>query len=268
MSTRQHETDRLSLPGAHHVEVYLSYPDRPADWAVVFVHGFGSTRLGEKAQALEAVCARHGLTFAAFDFRGHGQSSGTLLELRGSGLLLDLEAVQGHLAGRGVRRLCLVGSSMGGWASAWFTLRHPEIVPACVLIAPAFDFIRSRWARLSEAERAQWQQTGRLRVRNEWLDTEIGYALVEESDQYPLEQLAAGWQRPLLIFHGMRDDTVSYRDSLTFVERASFADMELRLLRGGDHRLSVFKDEIAETACRFLMQRQAGVIAGSAPPGG
>ena len=132
MSTRRQETERLPLPGRGAVEVSLTFVEEPAEWAVLYVHGFGSTRMGEKPAAFEAACARRGWTFASFDFRGHGQSSGTLLELRPSGLLEDLTVVGEYLARRGVRRLGLVGSSMGGWASAWFSVRSPERVLACV----------------------------------------------------------------------------------------------------------------------------------------
>jgi pimeloyl-ACP methyl ester carboxylesterase len=256
MSDRQHTLTRLTVPTGGEVEAYLSYPQQPQESAILFVHGFGSGRGGEKAVALEAECARHGLTFASFDFRGHGQSTGTLLELRGSGLLADLEAVHAYLAERGVRRLGLVGSSMGGWASAWFAVRHPEAVASVVLIAPAFNFVRARWASLTEPQRQHWRQTGRLRVRNEWLDTEIGYGLVEEIDQFPMEDLAAKWARPLLIFHGMNDQTIPCADSLDFVQRAAFPTIELRLLKSGDHRLSAFKEELAEAACRFSITHQ------------
>lgn len=249
MTTRSLVNDRLPLPAGGHLNAYLSWTERPRDWAVVSLHGLGSQRGGEKALALEAAAARRGWTFASFDFRGHGTSTGTLLELRGDSLLDDLAALRRYLASHGVRRLCLVGSSMGGWAATWFTARHPDVVPACAVIAPAFDFLRSRWSRLSEPERLAWQQTGRLRLRNDWIDTELGYGVVEDIPRFPVTELAARWIRPLLIFHGMRDDVVPYHDSLAFVERVRGPDVELRLYRDGDHRLVAYKEEMAEAAC-------------------
>lgn len=252
MNARRQESVRLPLLSGGAVQVGVSYPQAPGAWAVLYVHGLGSTRSGEKSIALEAACARRGWTFAALDFRGHGESTGTLLELRGSGLLEDLSAVRDYLAGEGIHRICPVGSSMGGWAAAWFTLRSPQTVPACVLIAPALDFLHNRWAGLSEGEREDWKQSGRLRVRNEWIDTEIGYGLVEEQDDFPFEKLAAEVSRPLLIYHGLRDTTIPALSSIAFVERAAHPDIELRLLKKGDHRLSDYKEEIAEAACDFF----------------
>jgi alpha-beta hydrolase superfamily lysophospholipase len=255
MSARRTDSVRLPLPAAGALQLHVSYSDERADFAVVYVHGFGSTGFGEKAQAVEAACARRGWTYATFDFRGHGQSTGTLLELRGSLLLEDLEAIWEHLVARGVQNLCPIGSSMGGWAAAWFTLRHAHHVPACVLMAPALDFVHSRWATLTEEERRRWRETGRLRVNNQWVDAEIGYGLVEEIDQFRGERLAAGLARPILIFHGMRDEVVPYTASVAFLQTAVYPDMELRLFKDGDHRLLAYKDEVTEAACDFFAAR-------------
>src|SRR4051794_37008882 len=139
----------------------LSYAQTPGEFAVVWVHGFGSHRGGEKALAVEAACSRRGWAFPAFDFRGHGQSSGAMHELRPSRLIEDLTAVQAYLLGRGVRKLGLIGSSMGGFAAAWFA-HGSEAVAACVLLAPAFRFPQARWDQLTLAQREEWKRTGRL----------------------------------------------------------------------------------------------------------
>src|SRR5262245_54820190 len=101
-----HETVRIPVSTGEIVGD-LSFAQAAGDWAVVWVHGFGSRRGGEKSQAVEAACSRRGWTFAAFDFRGHGESSGPMRDLRAAGLLEDLAAVREHLAARGVRRFGL-----------------------------------------------------------------------------------------------------------------------------------------------------------------
>ncbi len=252
MSSRQHEPLRLVLPTGEELHGTLSFRGRVGPELVLYVHGFGSHHAGEKAQAIEAACARRGWSFAAFDFRGHGQSAGTLLHLCGSGLQADLDCAWAHIQERGARRLFLVGSSMGGWASSWFAVRHAAEVAALVAIAPAFDFLGRRWDEVDEQQRRAWRDTGRLRFRNQWLDVELGHGLIEERDQFRVEDLAARWATPLLVFHGLRDETVPWREALDFVARCDFPDVELRLFKNGDHRLLALKDEMTEEACRFF----------------
>ena len=248
----RHVELRLHLAADGWLQGDLWLPAAPTACAVLFIHGFGSVRQGEKAQALRAACARRGWAFAAFDFRGHGASSGTLLDLRGSGLLADLDAIRAALARQGIATLLPVGSSMGGWAAAWYTLVNPGVVPACVVLAPAFFWLTNRWSKLTDAERRAWQETGKLRVKNAWVEGEIGWGLAAESPQYPWQRLAAEWQRPLLIFHGMADDVVPYSQSVYFTEQVRHPDVELRLFKDGDHRLTAQKDLIAEAACAFF----------------
>jgi pimeloyl-ACP methyl ester carboxylesterase len=175
-----------------------------------------------------------------------------MLDLKGSQLLADLDAVYGFLAQHGVTRLGLVGSSMGGWASAWYAFQHADRVAATALIAPGFHFLTARWDRLNEAERQRWKQEGFLRIRNDWVDVDLGYGLVEEAPQFTHEALLQGLTRPTLIFQGMKDDIVPYTRVLSFVERFACPHIELRLYKDGDHRLTDRKEEMAEAACGFI----------------
>lgn len=248
-----HELVHIELPTGGTLAGDLSYAQTPGDAAVVWVHGFGSHRGGEKSQALEAACSRRGLTFAAFDFRGHGASSGQIRDLRATQLIADLGAIREYLAQRGIHRMALVGSSMGGFAAAWYALTvAADLVPACVLLAPAFRFLENRWNQLSPSERDAWRASGSRFVHNEWISAELGYGLVEEREQFRFVDLVARWTRPALIFHGLEDQVVPWRESVAFAEQVREPQVELRLLRGGDHRLTAAKDEIAEATCQFL----------------
>src|SRR5262245_15807295 len=100
---------QIPLPSGEVVRGDFAPGAGATDIAVVYVHGFGSHRGGEKAIALAAECARRRLTYAAFDFRGHGQSDGQMRALTASRLLEDLTAVSARLASCGRRRLALVG---------------------------------------------------------------------------------------------------------------------------------------------------------------
>ena len=222
------------------------------NFVVVWVHGFGSFRGGEKAAAVRAACLSRGWGFLACDFRGHGNSTGTMHELRASRLLEDLNAIREFLVAQNCPRFGLIGSSMGGFASVWFTRAHPESVVGGVLLAPAFGFLQRRWDRLTSLEREEWKRTDRLRVKNEWVETELAYGLVEERERFHPNDLAQGWNAPALLFHGLADDVVPVEDSLDFLRKTKYPGVELRIFQDGDHRLTAYKDEIAAEACRFF----------------
>ncbi|MCS6865779.1 MAG: alpha/beta fold hydrolase [Gemmataceae bacterium] len=246
------EIVRLPLPG-HDYLTGIFQPGATANgFVVLWVHGFGSHRGGEKALAVQQECDRRGWAFAAFDFRGHGESSGTMHELCATRLLADLVAIRDWLATRGYRRLGLVGSSMGGFAAAWFTRSYPEQVVGCVFIAPAFAFLQRRWDELTPAERDQWQRTNRRRVVNPWVTAELGFQLVAERERFQPAQLVAAWRTPALLFHGLADDIVPYTESLFFLQNVEYPSVELRLYKDGDHRLTVYKNAISAATGTFF----------------
>lgn len=239
---------------------YHFTPGRAGTPVVVFAHGLGSDRTGEKIGAFAAECAQRGWALVAADFRGHGQSDGTMVELSGPRLLEDLAAIVTYARQRAGGPLLLVGSSMGGWTAAWLTIARPALaglVDACALIAPALRFFD--WLNLRADERAAWQQTGRYHLRTQYLDLELGSQLLTDAAQYPFAMLLEQFARPAAIFHGMRDETIPYQLSLDFIEQARETRLELCLSREGDHRLITQKAVMARESCDLLARVTAPV---------
>jgi len=233
---------------------YLTGEGSTPDFTVLWVHGFGSWRGGEKAIAVREECRRRGWAFAAFDFRGHGRSGGTMHELRASRLLEELAAIRDFLASRGHTRYGLVGSSMGGFVSSWFAKNNPAAI-GLVLLAPAFRFLERRFESLTAEQLAEWKRTDRIRVKNDWVDTELAYGLIEERDRFRAADLMRGWSTPTLIFHGLADDVIPDAESVSFLRTVEYPHVELRLLKDGDHRLTAYKDEIATGVGTFFEAR-------------
>jgi uncharacterized protein len=219
---------------------------------VAFAHGLGSDRRGEKAAALATECARRGWAFGAFDFRAHGASDGAMVDLRGSQLLEDLNVICRFVSDRTRGRFFLVGSSMGGWATAWYAARNTRAVAGCALIAPAFHLLE--WRTLSPADREAWRRSGRRRLHDGPLDLELGYGFCEEGPRFPVDELAQLLRTPAIIFHGMEDEHVPFNDSVSFLQRSFIEFGELRLFKGGDHRLNSFKEDIARSSCDFFQR--------------
>jgi pimeloyl-ACP methyl ester carboxylesterase len=192
-----------------------------------------------------------GRAFTTFDFRAHGASPGEMRDLTLTGLLDDLARVlESH--GDRYARTVLVGSSMGGCTAAWWAARHPGRIHRCVLVAPAFRFPSSLAQDLGEERMAAWKRDGVLQWDAGFTTVPLGWGLMEDAATYDVEELRRTYATPTLIVHGMKDDSVPWRDSAEFMERCPFKGIELLLLADGDHRLSDHRHRLATEVARFF----------------
>jgi alpha-beta hydrolase superfamily lysophospholipase len=66
-----------------------------------------------------------------------------------------------------------------------------------------------------------------------------------------------GHAAPTLILHGMRDTAVLWQDSVSFMESTRSPDMELLLIKDGDHRLTDHKAHLFDVIAAWLKRKEA-----------
>jgi len=208
-----------------------------AEPGIVFLGGFHSDMTGSKAQFLAEWCAARGQAFLRLDYSGHGASGGRFEEGTIGRWAGDAEAALLALT-RGPQ--ILVGSSMGGWIALLLALRHQARVRALVGIAPAPDFTEDlMWAELPEPARQA------ILTQGQWLRPSaygepypITRALIEEGRSHLLLRGPIALDIPVRLLHGQADPDVPWRHSLRIAEHLTGTDVQVTLVKAGDHRLS------------------------------
>ncbi len=231
ISTERFEQDGVSI-------AYRLTRGRPGRAGIVWLGGFHSDMLGEKATALHVEAERAGRSFVRFDYLGHGESGGRFEDgaigrWRADALAVIDRLVEGPLV--------LVGSSMGGWMALLCALARPERVKALVLIAPAPDFTdRLMWAAFDAEQKRQILQEGRW-MRPSPYDP-AGYpitrALIEEGRSWNIMEREIPLDVPVRILQGGLDEDVPWSYSFQLVEKLRSQDVVWTLIKDGDHRLS------------------------------
>jgi len=193
---------------------------------------------GAKACALDDLAARQGWGFVRFDYQGHGASGGAFETCTIGTWVADARAVIDTLtAGPQI----LVGSSMGGWIATLVALARPERVAGLLCIAPALDFTQKLiWPRLGPETRAELLAKGRITVPSAYdpKGYPITRALIEEGARHCLLDAPIPLTIPVRILHGMADADVPWRHGLAFAEALIGADVQLTLVKDGEHSLS------------------------------
>jgi len=206
---------------------------------IVFLPGYMSDMAGGKATALFDRAAAEGRACLLLDYAGCGLSSGlfaeqTLLDWRGDVLDLIDAKVEGPVI--------IVGSSMGGWlmllAALALTQRDgPGRVAGLVGIAAAPDF--TDWGFTAE-EKAIILAEGQLREDTPYGDqpyvTTRGFWQSGEANRLLDAPIALAC--PVRLLHGQEDGDVPPEISLRLAAALTSDDVQVTLVKGGDHRLS------------------------------
>jgi len=189
---------------------------------------------GSKAEAVFDWARAQGRACLLLDYSGCGESDGDFAE---GTLSRWRDEVLALIAAHCSDQVVLIGSSMGGWLMLLVALAKPERVAALVGIAAAPDF--TAWGFSDE------QQTDLL----------AGETVLEENayGPQPTPTFAGFWKDgqanlllgqeialscPVQLLHGQQDPDVPWELSLRLARALRSADVQVCLIKDGDHRLS------------------------------
>ena len=212
---------------------------------VIFLPGFKSDMTGDKALALEAFCTARGNSFLRFDYQGHGQSSGDFNEGSISEWTSDaIDALDYLTSGQQV----LVGSSMGGWIMLLLANARPERIGGLIGLASAPDFTEDLIPKqLNDSQKKELKENGFITIRNEFDDEtpyQINKKLLDDGRNQLVLRSPINLDIPVRLIHGINDRDVPWATSMRIMDAITSNDIEVTLIKAGEHRLSKENDLI------------------------
>ena len=225
------ETRFLAMPDGRRI-AYRHLPGSGP--AVVFLPGYRSDMAGGKATALCEWAEAQGRACLLFDYSGCGESAGDFAE--GTLARWQEEAaalIASHVAGPVV----LVGSSMGGWLAVLLGRSLAARLAGLVGIAAAPDF--TEWG-YSDADKVRLTAGETVFADNPYgpepTPTHPGFWADGQARLVLSGEIAIDC--PVRLLHGQDDGDVPPEISLRLARSLRSQDVQVTLIKGGDHRLS------------------------------
>ncbi len=225
------DTQFHAMPDGRRIAYRLAPGRGPA---LVFLPGYMSDMAGGKATAVFDWARVQGRAALLLDYSGCGESpgdfaDGTLSRWREEVLAL----IAAHCRGEVV----LIGSSMGGWLMLLCALALPGQMAAIVGIAPAPDF--TDWGTIA-ADQARLAAGEKVLKENPYgpepTPTYPGFWADGQANRLLTGEIALDC--PVRLIHGQEDADVPWDISLRLAELLRSADVQVTLIKDGDHRLS------------------------------
>ncbi|MBP6362364.1 MAG: alpha/beta hydrolase [Novosphingobium sp.] len=206
--------------------------------ALVFLPGYMSDMAGGKACAVFDWAQAHGRSCLLLDYSGCGESpgrfaDGTLSRWRDEVLALIAAYCSGPVV--------LIGSSMGGWLMLLVALCIPNRVAALVGIATAPDF--TAWG-FSDEQQAELLAGETVLEENAYgpQPTPTFPGFWADGQGNLLLDTEIGLTCPVRLLHGQEDGDVPWQVSLRLAAALRSGDVQVTLIKDGDHRLSCDAD--------------------------
>jgi pimeloyl-ACP methyl ester carboxylesterase len=208
---------------------------------VLYLHGFASSAKSTKAAWFARRFAASGVVMQCPDLNAPRFETLTVTRM-----LDDVDRTIAALTA--AQPIVLFGSSLGGLVAYHSAVRNPRI-ERLVLLAPALDSVASLRRGLGAERVEQWRQEGSLDVFHYAYNAmrRVGYGLVEDAETY--DAFTTPLDRPMLVFQGRRDESVS----AAMVERFAATRPQVTLhLLDDDHQLMSSLEFIWRESARFI----------------
>lgn len=201
---------------------------------LVFLPGYMSDMAGGKATAIFDEAAAKGRACLLLDYSGCGESSGdfaggTLSRWREEVMALIDTYVEGPVL--------VTGSSMGGWLMLLVGLALGERLAGIIGIASAPDFT---WWGYTEEQRERLSAGEVVLEDNPYgpepTPTHPGFFADAEEQLQLVDEIPI--DAPVRLIHGQRDADVPWEISLKLSAALRSDDVQVTLVKDGDHRLS------------------------------
>ncbi|AKQ41017.2 alpha/beta hydrolase [Aurantiacibacter atlanticus] len=203
--------------------------------AVVFLPGYMSDMAGSKATAIFDLCAATGRECLLLDYSGCGESRGDFADGSLSRWQEEVCAlIDAHVE---CDRIVVAGSSMGGWLMLLVGLQLGARLAGLVGIASAPDF--SDWG-FSAEQKAQLKSGQTIYKDNPYgYDPTPTHSLFwNDAAKHELLDAPIALNCPVRLLHGQVDTDVAPDTSLRLAAALASDDVQVTLVKGGDHRLS------------------------------
>lgn len=217
---------------------------------IIMSHGLSVTHeIYEKSGwAMEA--AKKGYVCYIFDFCGGSQNSLSDMEFMDMTVMTeksDLEAVMDFVESKSfcdVDNLFMMGQSQGGLVTALEGAERKDEVAGMILLYPAFHIVNELHKAYESLEMVPEDGA-------EMGTTKVGSQYVKDIWDIDVMEMAKGYDKDVLIIHGMNDQSVPYINSVDAIANAyAESASELVLISGKEsvHAFDVFYEEGTQIA--------------------
>lgn len=218
---------------------YDKYQVNSNKQGILFLTGYRADMNGTKAAGVAKFAKENKIDCIRFDNSGLGKSSGCFKDGTLGKWLNDALLITDNILDD--KKYILIGSSMGGWIMLLLAMLRPEKFSTLIGLAAAPDFTKDLvWNKLDNSQQEDFKKKGFL--ANEDDDYPITFNFINEARNHLLLRKPIKIDHPVRLIHGIKDSDVPFETSIKTAEMLTSRDVNVHLIKEGEHRLSREED--------------------------
>ena len=211
---------------------------------IIFLPGFMSDIDRKKPQAFKNYTVKKKLGFLAFEYSGHGKSSGKFTKGNISEWSIDAREIIKKIVKK--NNFILIGSSMGAWIALNQFKYFKKQIKGFVGIGSAPEFLeRLMWKRFTKEIKKEIKQKGisiikhgDSKFKQKQHEYPVTYQLIKDGRKNKVLSKKISTRIYVTMVHGKNDELVPISFSRKILSIFTSAKKKLIIVKKGDHSLS------------------------------
>tara|TARA_B100001540_G_scaffold311709_1_gene331600 strand:+ start:1754 stop:2497 length:744 start_codon:yes stop_codon:yes gene_type:complete len=204
---------------------------------IIFLHGFMSNLEGKKPKAFLNFAKKNKLGFLAFEYSGHGKSSGKFTNGNISKWSKEAEIVIKKLIKK--NKIILIGSSMGSWISLNMFKIFNKQIKGFLGIGSAPEFLENlMWKKFPREMKKEIIKKEIINLKHGEHEYPITYQLIKDGRKNKILNKTILKKIKVTMIHGEQDKSVPPNYSKKVLKIFKKAKKKLVIIKNGDHSLS------------------------------
>ncbi len=217
---------------------YLHHAKRNGTY-IVFLHGFMSDLEGKKPKSFLNFAKKNNLGFLAFEYSGHGKSSGIFTDNNISKWTRETSLIIRKIIKK--NKFILIGSSMGAWIAINQFKFFKKQIKGFLGIGSAPEFLqRLMWNKFPKKTKEKIVKLGIVNLKHGDYEYPITLQLIKDGRKNSVFEKKIYQNINLTLVHGSKDKSVPVVYSRKILKIFKNANKKLVIVKNGDHSLSTF----------------------------
>lgn len=203
----------------------------------IVTHGWNGAMDSKSGQIIQDKLVASGIAVFRFNFRGHGESGGSLADFSVKNGLKDLKNALQYVKLQSDKidphTVMLIGRSIGG-SVALMALAEGLGFKCAALLAPRSNFKTAKKGMYTVIK-------GDLKV--------INLSMMKSGRSVDFYEIGSKVKIPTLLLHGENDTAIEHEQSAVLSKTSDYFEYEL--IKGADHQFSNYRELVAEKVAQF-----------------